>query len=65
MPNILKKVNNSGMYRSMFKNAFGTAVATEDQLLHPSPLAQADGMLAEEFARSSNQGDLLIDQGHR
>ncbi len=33
MPNILKKVNNSGMYRSMFKNAFGTAVATEDQLL--------------------------------
>ena len=33
MPNILKKVNSSGMYRSMFKDAFGTAVATEDQLL--------------------------------
>ena len=33
MPNIMKKVNSSGMYRSMFKNAFGTAVATEDQLL--------------------------------
>ncbi len=33
MPNILKKVNSAGMYRSMFKNAFGTAVASEDQLL--------------------------------
>ena len=33
MPNIMKKVNSSGMYRSMFKDAFGTAVATEDQLL--------------------------------
>ena len=33
MPNILKKVNSSGMYRSMFKDAFGSAVATEDQLL--------------------------------
>jgi cytochrome c peroxidase len=33
MPNILKKVNSSGMYRGMFKDAFGTAVATEDQLL--------------------------------
>lgn len=33
MPNILKKVNSSGMYRSMFKSAFGTGAATEDQLL--------------------------------
>jgi len=33
MPNILKKINSSGMYRSMFKDAFGTAVATETQLL--------------------------------
>lgn len=33
MPNIMKKVNSSGMYRSMFKEAFGTAAATEDQLL--------------------------------
>ena len=33
MPNIMKKVNSSGMYRSMFKDAFGTAAATEDQLL--------------------------------
>ena len=33
MPNIMKKVNGSGMYRSMFKDAFGTALATEDQLL--------------------------------
>lgn len=33
MPNILKKINSSGMYRGMFKDAFGTAVATEDQLL--------------------------------
>ena len=33
MPNIMKKVNSSGMYRNMFKDAFGTALATEDQLL--------------------------------
>lgn len=33
MSNILRKVNNSGMYRDMFKSAFGSAAATEDQLL--------------------------------
>lgn len=33
MPNIMKKVNSSGMYRSMFKSAFGTGAATEEQLL--------------------------------